>query len=151
MGWSSRTGPPKSGLTSELEWRPAASTYTALLEIITVERASRASGSSAAASAAVKQAQSTSRSAPSPNTARMAPASSRSTAVNRPPAAAMPRGIRAGSRPVSSTDQPAASSRRAAARPIAPVPPMMTARATPPPYPPSSPDPARPVPTPPLA
>ena len=48
----------------------------------------------------------------------------------------MSRGIRAGSRPVSSTDQPAASSRRAAARPIAPVPPTMTARATPAPYPP---------------
>ena len=37
VGWSSRTGPPKSGLTGELEWRPAASAYTALLEISTVE------------------------------------------------------------------------------------------------------------------
>ena len=46
MSCVSRIGPPKRGEIAELKWRPAASAYTALLEIITVEVTSRAKGSS---------------------------------------------------------------------------------------------------------
>jgi hypothetical protein len=70
------------------------------------------------------------RSAPSPGACSRSRSLARSAATNRAPSAAMPGGRWAGSRPVRSTCQPASSRRRAVARPIGPVPPMMRARGT---------------------